>query len=194
MWIQGIFINSKLLILLKIRTLFLCFVIFLFSICVGGIWNCTDHDCPGICIPLLFSHFITKKVNFSEDNRTIYDPRLLAANLGERLSRWTLTVPIGQLEWSCYLLDDTHPAFSHLTPYPGVIHPLLIFCLLFIVNVICHRWRIFTACSVPRPGIRISSLIGATLLYVIIKPSFWCCGLDFLFCNSSSCFNNDPYL
>lgn len=32
------------------NTEFLFFVIFLFSVCIGGIWNCTDHDCPGICI------------------------------------------------------------------------------------------------------------------------------------------------
>lgn len=60
-------------------------MIFLFSVCVGGIWNCTDHDCPGICISLLFSHFITKMINFSEDNRTMYDPRLLVANLGRKI-------------------------------------------------------------------------------------------------------------
>lgn len=37
------------------NTELLCFVIFLFSICIGGIWNCTDHDCPGICVSLFFS-------------------------------------------------------------------------------------------------------------------------------------------
>lgn len=67
--------------------LFRCFVIFLFSICVGGIWNCTDHDCPGICISLLFPHLVTKMINFSEGNRTTYNPRLLATSLGRKIKQ-----------------------------------------------------------------------------------------------------------
>lgn len=162
MWTQGILINSKLLLLLKIRTLFLCFVIFLFSICVGGIWNCTDHDCPGICISFLFSHFRTKIINFSDDNRTIYDPRLLAANLETKTKQVDIDSSCGPAGMK--LLFAWSYCLSHLFPLPQGATSTSCLLSLAYAPCICHRWCIFTACGVPRPGIRITSLIGETLL------------------------------